>query len=149
MGALPCAGPGNRVTGMSDRITRASHRSGHSTNQSAGANKIGCPQLCKALLPASVLQTEGPYSLLKNWMQKVCKTFYLIGQRRNGPTNLHLQVQNAWKKRKGGKEGKRDRANNLNCDFFYLWRRPFSNFLLSLKKINKSRQKNMFCRVLT
>lgn len=111
-GAPPCAGPGDRVTGMPDRIARASHCSGHSTSSglqpSAGANKIGCPQLCKALLPASVLQIEGPYSLLMDWVQKVHKTFCLLGQRRNGPTNLHLQVQNAWKEER---EGKKDRAN--------------------------------------
>lgn len=108
-GAPPCAGPGDRVTGMPHRITRVSHCSGHSTNHglqtSAGANKSGCPQLCKALLPASMPHSEGPYSLLKDWMQKVCKTFCLLGQRRNGPTNMHLQVQNTWKKgREGGKE---------------------------------------------
>lgn len=113
-----------RVTGVPGRITRTSHCSGHSTSgglqPSAGANKTGCPQLCKALLPASVLQTKGPYSLLMDWMQKLCKTFCLLGQKRNGPTNLHLPVQNAWKEEREGRRKYLRQSKYLNCDFCYL-----------------------------
>lgn len=52
--------------------------------------------------------------------------------------------------RKKGREGGKERqSKHLNCDFCNLCRRLFSHFLLSLKKINKSRQQNTSCQVLT
>lgn len=113
-GAPPCAGPGERVTGMPDRITRASHCSGNSTScgsqPSVELTKLGVPTCAKHCFQHQCSRLKRPTHFPWTGCKMVRKTLSPWAGKKWTHKSASASAK-CLEGRKGGKEGKRDRAN--------------------------------------